>query len=132
MEDSFGDKALKMLPQRRLKFIYVSISDYCSILNLPECLEQIIQANKLASVLCDLESDFIREKEDRKKRATEAEENRRWKSEENQVRENRDRLRGIESFEALVCSVLTFGMDHIDNLKSKELQVLLLLRRRIV
>ena len=34
-------------------------------------------------------------------------------------------LIGIESCEALVCSVLTFGMDHINNLKVKELQVLL-------
>ena len=36
-----------------------------------------------------------------------------------------DRLRGLESCEALVCSVLTFGMDHINNLKFKEILVLL-------
>ena len=39
--------------------------------------------------------------------------------------ENKDRLRGLESFEALVRSVLTFGMDHTNNLKLKELWVLL-------
>ena len=56
---------------------------------------------------------------------TEAEENRRRKSEEKQVRENKDVLKGLESYEALVCSVLTFGMDHISNLKFKELRALL-------
>ena len=39
--------------------------------------------------------------------------------------ENKDRLRGLESFEALVPSILTIGMDHVNNLKVKELQVLL-------
>ena len=42
-----------------------------------------------------------------------------------QVRENEDRLRGLESCEALVRSVLTFGMDHINKLKGKDLQVIL-------
>ena len=67
----------------------------------------------------------MREKEDKNKRETEDEENRRQKSEDDQVRENEDRLRGLESFEALVCSVLTLGMDHINNLKVRDLQVLL-------
>ena len=49
----------------------------------------------------------------------EVEDNRRQKYEEKQVRENEDKLRGIESFEALICSVLIFGMDHINNLKSR-------------
>ena len=52
-----GERSLKRPPQRRLNFIDGCISSYCSILNLPERLEQIRQANKLASVLCDLESD---------------------------------------------------------------------------
>ena len=55
----------------------------------------------------------------------EVEDNRRQKSEEKQVRDNEDKLRGLESCEALVRSVLTFGMDHINNLKFKELRVLL-------
>ena len=116
---------MRRLPQRRLNFIDGCISSYCYILNSPERLEQIRQANKLAYVLCDLESDRIREKEEKKKRATEVEENRRQKSEEKQVRENEDKLRGLESCESLVCSVLTFGMDHINNLRVKELRVLL-------
>ena len=70
LEDAVGEKALKRLPQRRLNFIDRSISSYCYILNSPERLEQIRQANKLASVPCDLESDRIREKEENKKRAT--------------------------------------------------------------
>ena len=35
------------------------------------------------------------------------------------------RLKGIETCEVLVCSVLEFGMDHINNLKMKDLRVLL-------
>ena len=57
MEDAFGERALKRLPQRRMKIIDGSISSYCSILNSPKQLEQIRQANKLASVLCNLEYD---------------------------------------------------------------------------
>ena len=34
-------------------------------------------------------------------------------------------LRGLESCEALVCSILAFGMGHINNFKVKELWVLL-------
>ena len=51
----------------------------------------------------------------------EAEEHRRRKSDEKQVRENGDRLRGLESCGALVHSVLTFDMDHINKLKVKEI-----------
>ena len=80
MEDAVGERALKRLPQRRLNLIDGSISSYCSILNPPEQLEQIRQANKLASVLCGFDSDRIRDKEENKKRETEVEENRRQKS----------------------------------------------------
>ena len=73
----------------------------------------------MASVLCDLSSSCIGVKQEKKKRDTEAEENRRRDSEEKQVRENKDRLRFLKSFEALICSVLIFGMDHINNLKSR-------------
>ena len=55
----------------------------------------------------------------------EDEENRRWKSKDNQIRKNDDRLRGIESCEYLVHSVLTFVTNHINNLKSKDIWVLL-------
>ena len=67
----------------------------------------------------------MRAKEDNKKRETEVEENRRQKSEENQVRENEDRLIGLESRESLICSVLMIGMDHINNLKVKGIWVLI-------
>ena len=56
---------------------------------------------------------------------TEVEENSRQKSEEKQVRENEDKLRGLENCEALVRSLLKFGMDHINTLKVKELRVIL-------
>ena len=125
MEDSVGERALKRLPQRRLNFIDGCISSYCYIINSPEQLEKIRQANNLASVLCDLESDCIRDKEENKKIPTEVEDNRRHESEEKQIRENEDKLRGLESFESLVRSVLKFGMDHINTLKVKEIRVLL-------
>ena len=125
MDDAVGERALKRLPYRRLNFIGGSISSYCYIINSPGRLEHISQSEELASVMCDLGSDHMREKEEKKKRVTEVEENRRHKPEEKQVRENEDRLRGLESCEALVCSVLTFEMNHINNPKVKELRVLL-------
>ena len=79
----------------------------------------------MASVLCDLESDRIRKNEEKKKRVTDVEENRRQKYEEKKIRECEDKLRGLESCEDLVFSILTFGMDHINILKVKELWVLL-------
>ena len=81
MEDSVGERALNRLRQRRLNFIYGYISSYCSIINSTKRLEHIRQANKFASILCDLESDRMREKEEKKKIAMEVEENRRQKSE---------------------------------------------------
>ena len=51
-----------------MNFIDGCIISYYSILNSPERLEQIRQANKLASVLCDLESDRIIDKEEKKKK----------------------------------------------------------------
>ena len=88
LEGAVGESALKMMPHIRLNFIDGSISSYCFIINLPKRLEQIRQANKLESVLCDLYSDQMRENEEKKKIATEVEENRRKKSEEKQVMEN--------------------------------------------
>ena len=125
MDDAVGERGLNRLPQRRLNLIDGSISSHCSILNSPERLEQIIQSKRLESILCDLDYDFLRGNQQRKNRATEVYENRRQKYEEKQVMENEDRLRGLESCEALVRSVLTFGMYHINNLKLKELQMIL-------
>ena len=96
MEDSIGDRFLERQPQIRLNLIDGYISSYYYFLNLAERLENKRQANKLASVLCDLESACMREREEKNNRAMGAEENRRRKYEENQVRENGDRLRGIE------------------------------------
>ena len=88
-----------MMPQISLNFIDGSISSYCYILNSPKIFEQKRQVTKLGSVLCDLESDHTREKEEKNKRAAEVEENRRHKYEEKQGRENKDRLRGLDSCE---------------------------------
>ena len=50
------------------------ISSYCYILNLTKLIEQLRQANKLPSVLCDLDSGRMREKEEKDKTSTEYEE----------------------------------------------------------
>ena len=71
------------------------------------------------------ESDRLGEKEDRKKREMEAEDHRKKKSEQKQMRDYYERLKRLETCEDLVCSVLEFGMDHINNLKVKDLRVLL-------
>ena len=81
MEDDIGDRYLKRLTQKRTNIIYGSISSYCSILNSPERLHTIKQANEMASVLCDIESDRLGAKEDRKKRAMDTEDQRNNKSE---------------------------------------------------
>ena len=56
VDDSVGDRALKILPRQRLNLIDDCISGYCCILNYPEWLHTINKANKLASVLVDIES----------------------------------------------------------------------------
>ena len=66
LEYAIGDGDLKRLPQRRLpqrrlNLIDGSISSYCSILNSPERLRMIKQANELASVLCDIYYDRLGE-----------------------------------------------------------------------
>ena len=55
----------------------------------------------------------------------ESEKNRRGKYEEKNVRVNEYRLIDLDSCESFVCSVLTFGMYHINKLKLKELWVIL-------
>ena len=47
------------MPQRRLNLIDGSISSYYSILNYPEQIYLIKQANKLASVIGYIETDCI-------------------------------------------------------------------------
>ena len=60
IEGAASDRSVKRLPQRRFNFIDGYIPNYYSILKLPERLEQISQADKVVSVLCDLEYDCMR------------------------------------------------------------------------
>ena len=55
----------------------------------------------------------------------EVEDHEKKKSEHKQLMDYYERLEGLETCEVLVCSVLAFGMDHINNLKVKDLRVLL-------
>ena len=47
------------------------------------------------------------------------------KSEYNQMREDDERLKGIELCKVLGCSVLEFGMDHTNKHKVKEIKFLI-------
>ena len=71
MEYDIGDRALKILPEKMMNIIDATTSSYCYILTSPKWLHIIKQAYELSSVLCDIESDHIREKDDRKKRVIE-------------------------------------------------------------
>ena len=55
----------------------------------------------------------------------EEEDQRKKKSEKKQMRYDDDTLKFLETCEFLVCSVLAFGMDHINNLTVKDLSVIL-------
>ena len=55
----------------------------------------------------------------------EAEDQRKNKSEQKYMRENDDMSKDLQTCEVLVRLVLAFVMDHIKNLKVKELRVLL-------
>ena len=47
------------------------------------------------------------------------------KSEQNQMRGDYERLKGLATCEVLVCSALEFVMDHINNLKVKDFRLLI-------
>ena len=85
----------------------------------------MIKQAKKTSVLYDIQSDHFGEKWDRKNRVMEAEDRRKKKSEQKHIKVDGQRLKGLDTCEVLVCSVLTFGMDHINNLKVKYLRVFL-------
>ena len=125
MEDTIGYRSLNRLPQQRLNLIDGSISSYCSILKSTERIQMIKQENKLASILCDIESDHLGSNKYRKKIAMEAEDQSKEKSEQNQMRDDDESLTGLETCEVVVHSVLAFGMDHTNNLKVKDIRVLL-------
>ena len=59
------------------------------------------------------------------KRATEAKDQRKKKSEHKHMRDDDEWLKYIDTCNFLINSVLAFGMDHINNLKLKDLGVLL-------
>ena len=54
-----------------------------------------------------------------------AEDHNKKKYEQNQMRDDDKRLKGLETCEVSIRSFLGFGMDHINNLKVKYLRVLL-------
>ena len=55
-------------PQKRLKLVDRYISIYWSILNSPGWIDIINKINKLSYILGDIDSDWLREKEEDKKR----------------------------------------------------------------
>ena len=108
-----------------LNLIGGSISSYYSIINSTEWIHMIKQENWLSSFLGHIQSDHLGLKEGRKKIDMVAEEYSMKKYEQNQIREDKQRLKGLDTCEILVRLVLAFGMDHIKNLKVKELRVII-------
>ena len=47
---------------------------------------------------------------------------RKKKSEQKNMRDDEERRKGLDTCEVLVCPVLEFGMDHINNLKVKDIR----------
>ena len=72
---------MKRLPQLSLNLFDGYISSYCSIINSTKRLRMIKQSDELMSVLCDIEAGRLGAKEDRNKRAMEAEYQRKKKYE---------------------------------------------------
>ena len=95
MEDAIGDRNLNRLPQQRLNLIDGCISSYCSILNSPERLDLIKKANKLVSVLSDIESDRLWGDSDINKILVEAEDYSNKKSEQKYMSEYYWRLKSL-------------------------------------
>ena len=62
----------------------------------------IKRANELASVIGDIESDYLGSNEDRNNRSMEAEDQRKNKYEHTQMRDDDNRLKGLGDFEVLV------------------------------
>ena len=85
----------------------------------------INKKNDLASVLGDMNPGRIGENDNRKKGAMEADYQRINESKHNQMREDNERSKGLENCEVLVCLVLAFVVNCINNIKFKDLRVLL-------
>ena len=126
IQDAVGDRYLRNLLWQSMNFIDGSISSYLSILNSPERLHIITQVNKLTSFFGDIQSDHLEAKEDINNRERGSKYQRNNKAEQNQMRDDYGRSKIINNCEVLVRSVLTFGVDHIKNLKGKGLGVLLI------
>ena len=59
MKYSQGEGAKKIFPQLRLNFIDSKISAHCCVLNSPERLQMITQANEMKAIMGNLETDMI-------------------------------------------------------------------------
>ena len=84
----------------------------------------IKQSNELAYNLGYIDSNRLGKKEDRNE-IEYSEYHRKKKYEQKQMRDDNNGLKGLETCKVLVCSVLDFGIDHINKLKMKELRMLL-------
>jgi hypothetical protein len=102
MEDTKGEGARKRLPTRRLNMIDGNISSWCLVLNSPERLELIRQANELAKVLGELEEDCLREKEEKQRKALEEEKKKQECKEEKREKELQEREEALKTLPPLV------------------------------
>ena len=90
-----------------------------------ECLDMINQETHLESVLGDVQSDRLVEKEYSKNKPLQQGDQRNAKDEQKQSMQGEQRSERIQSFIDLICLVLAFGMDHIKNLNLKDKKVMI-------
>ena len=123
MQDSQGEGTKKRLPQRRLNFIKSTVSSHCRVQNSKERLVLIRQANEVAGVLGDLETDRLLKKAEQKKKRAEEEatlEERRIKK----ITKDKESMEtALLTCSSILCDiningVLNFNSLKVDDLKS--------------
>ena len=125
LEDSKGWGAKARLPKRRLNMIDGNISSYCTVLNGPDRLNLVREANLLAGVLGDIDRERTHAKEIAKKQ----------KEKEDAEKEERSKIRnetaekkkeeGLERCIFLLSEIEQKGVSHVPTLLNDDLKVLI-------
>ena len=97
MKDSKGEGAKNRLPKRRLDILDGNIAAYCKLLNSPDQLRMIREANELASVLADVHNDKQEEKNARKLKRLQEEAEKEFRRTEKEKKAEELRKEGFES-----------------------------------
>ena len=122
MQDSQGEGAKKRFPQRRLNFIDGTVSSHCRVLNSKERLVLIRQANEVAGVLGDLETDRLLKKDEQKEKRAEEEatlEERRIKK----ITKDKESMEtALLTCSSILCDININGVLHFNSLNMDDLK----------